>query len=343
MEITEKDIKRFLALLLVAVLTVLTFLVIKPVLVSIIGGLILAFVFFPIYKKIAKYVKYESLAAALVSIIVLIIILLPIWFLTPILMQQIFDIFKYSQELDIAGILSSILPATPSEVISQLEIPINNALGKVTSAILNSLVDFILNFAVITLHLILVAFVFFFALKDESKLRSFVSDLSPLNKNQEKAMIKQFKDITSSVINGQIIAGLVQGILAGIAFILFGVPNALILTILSVIVGIIPILGLSIVYIPVTIFLFLTGNPFIALLYLTYNVLIVSTVDNLLRAHLVSRKTQLSQVVVLIGMIGGLFLFGVLGLILGPLILAYFITFLRAYKDKTLSSLFSAS
>ena len=73
-------------------------------------------------------------------------------------------------------------------------------------------------------------------------------------------------------------------------------------------------------------------------MYLIYNVLIVSTFDNILRSYIVSKKTDISPAIIMVGMIGGLFIFGVLGLIIGPLILAYFVTFLRAYKEKKLGS-----
>ena len=82
------------------------------------------------------------------------------------------------------------------------------------------------------------------------------------------------------------------------------------------------------------------GITAIAIPFLIYNLLIVANIDNVLRIYLITRKTQMSQVIVLIGMIGGLFIFGMLGVLLGPLLLAYFITFLNAYRDNTLSSLF---
>ena len=94
MEFTEKDMKRIALTLLVLVLAVLVFFTLKPVLFAIIGGLILAYIFFPVYKWIEKRVKYKSLAAALVSVIVLIIIFLPLWFLAPVMMERIFEVFS---------------------------------------------------------------------------------------------------------------------------------------------------------------------------------------------------------------------------------------------------------
>lgn len=343
MDITENDAKKIVMILLLASLAILTYMIVRPVILSVIGGLILAYMFFPVHRRISKWVKNETTSAAIVSILVLLIITIPLLFLTPLVIQQAFQIFQMSQELDIPSLVRTVIPGASDQLVTQLDLTINNALGQATSSILTALVDYVVNFIVISLHLFLVAFVFFFALKDQEKFREFVSGLSPLNKSQEKKLVQQFKDMTSSIINGQIIAGLLQGILAGIGLLIFGVDNALVLTVLSVVLGIIPILGVGFVYVPVTIYLYLAGNPLIATLFLAYNVVIVSSVDNIIRTHVVSRKTQISQVIVLVAMIGGLFIFGVLGLMLGPLIIGYFITFLRAYREKTISSFFTSN
>ncbi|MBU0760385.1 MAG: AI-2E family transporter [Nanoarchaeota archaeon] len=341
MAITEKDIKRISVILFIALLAVLVFLILRPVLLAVIGGLILAYIFFPIYKKILQWVKYKSLAAALVSIFVLALILVPIWFLTPMMSQQVFEIFKFSQEFDINSLARSIFPSASEQFLAQVHISFTNALSKITSSILNSLVDFLLNFLVISLQILLVAFVFFFTLKDESKLREFVSGLSPLSRIQEAHLVKQFKDITQSIIYGQIVGGLIQGVFAGLGFLIFGIPNALILTVVAVILSVIPVIGPGFIYIPVGIYLLIIGKQLLAIGFLLFNLIIVSSIDSVLRAHWVSKKTRTSQAVMLVGMLGGFFIFGILGLIIGPLVLAYFITFLRAYKERTLSSLFS--
>jgi predicted PurR-regulated permease PerM len=341
MEVTEKDIKRFSLVLIFLVLVILMILVVRPVLMSIFAGLILAYIFSPIYKIIVKTFKNKTLSAALVSILVIALIAVPLWFLVPIMIEQVFELFQYSQNLDISGAISQLLPGASPQLITQTSLTITSAVNKLTSATLNSLVEFLLNFPVVSMHLLLVCFVFFFALRDLDQLKEYALGLSPLNKTQEKHLVDQFKGITDSIVYGQILLGLIQGILVGIGLLVFGVPNTLILTVAAVILGVLPVIGPGLVYLPVAIYLLIAGNPASAIVFLLYNILIVSTIDNIGRAHIVSRKTDLSQVVVLVGMIGGLFVFGVLGLILGPLILAYFLVFLRAYKDKNLSSLFN--
>jgi predicted PurR-regulated permease PerM len=342
MKLEEKDFRILALIILLLVLIILVFLIIRPVLLSIIGGLLLAYAFHPIYKYSLKFVKYPGIAAAFVSIFAVLIIALPLWFLAPIVIQQVFDLFQLSQGLDIHGFISSIFPSGTEQAVEQISLTINNALSTITSGIVNSMVSLLLDFPRLALQFLLVAFVFFFALWDSERLKEFVSGLSPLNKNQEGKLVKQFKDITNSIIYGQVVVGLLQGILAGIGFLIFGVSNAFLLTILALIVSVIPVIGPSLIYIPITFYLLATGDPIIAFGFLAYNIFVVSTVDNILRAHIVSRKTKLSQVIILIGMIGGLLVFGILGIILGPLILACFVTFLKAYKENTLSSMFTS-
>jgi predicted PurR-regulated permease PerM len=161
-----------------------------------------------------------------------------------------------------------------------------------------------------------------------------------LNKHQEHLVVSQFKEITDSLVYGQIIIGIAQGIIAGIGFVLFGVEGAFILTILAIIMSIIPVIGPAFVWVPVLIFMYIQGDHALAFGFLFYNLLLTSTIDNFLRPYIVSRKTNLPQVIVLVGMIGGWMTFGMLGLIIGPLLLAYILTFLRAYKERALSGLF---
>ncbi|MDO8509382.1 MAG: AI-2E family transporter [Nanoarchaeota archaeon] len=342
MELSDKNMRRMLALFLILLLAVLAFLLVRPIILSIIAGLLLAYTFFPVYIRILSKIKARNAAAIMVSLFVIILIIIPIYFVAPFLVNQVFGLFKAAQDFNMQSFIKVIFPSAPDAFIVQMSVTLDGVVSKISSAVLTTIVDLLLEAPTIMFHFVIVAFVFFFALRDSDKLTEFVSALSPLNKIQEKKIVQQFKDITNSIVYGQVIIGLVQGVAAGIGFYIFGIPNALILSVLALIFSIIPILGPFFVWIPATVYLFAQGNTAVATVFLLYNLLIVSNIDNVLRLYLLSKKTDLSQVIILIGMIGGLFIFGILGLILGPLILAYFITFLKAYKDNTLSSLFSS-
>ncbi len=343
MEITEKDLKKIAVIILVSILGVLVFLILKPVILSILAGLVFAYIFMPIYDWILIRVKSKTLSATLVSLLVLAIIIVPLWFAIPSMIDQVFQVFQSTQNLNIQGFITELIPGNSETITTQIAVGISSALNKLTTSILTRLGNLILEFPRIILQIVIIAFVFFFTLRDKEELKEFAAGLSPLNKNQEKEIVKQFKDITESIVYGHVVVGVLQGIFAGIGFLVFGVNHVLLLTSLAVLLSVIPVLGPSIVYLPVFFFLLATASPITAVVFLIYNLIVVSSLDNILKAHIVSRRTDISQVIVLIGMIGGLFVFGIIGLLLGPLILAYFLTILRAHKEKSLSSLFSSS
>ncbi len=341
MDFNEKGAKKFSMLVIIIALGVLAFLVVRPVITSVIGALILAYLFMPLQRKVVQIFKNKTFSASVVLAILLIVIIIPTWFLIPIVVDQIFQMFRYTQTLDVQKILVNLFPTASEQFSVQAGVAVNSFISKISGAALNSLVGVFLDVPMISLHLFIVCFIFFFALRDHERLKEFMTGLSPFSPSKEKILVKHFRDITDSVIYGQIIIGLVQGALAGIGFLVFGIKNALVLTLLATILSITPIVGPFIIWVPVAIYLFATGSTGIAFGYLLYNVIIVSTVDNVLRSYLVSRRTNLSPAVILVGMMGGVFIFGIMGLILGPLILAYFLVFLQSYKEKSLYSLFS--
>jgi len=341
MEFNEKDIKKISIFVLIGLLAVLSFIAIRPVVFSIIAGLILAYVFYPVYKRINDKVKNNVFSSIIVLIILIILIIVPLWFIIPLTVQQVFELFRASQGLDVQGFITKSFPTASEQFITQMTVTINTIISKLSSSVLNSLVNLFLNLPTILLNLFVGGFVFFYSLKDSEKLRSFVSGISPINKSKEKIIINQFKAITDSIVYGTFIVGIIQGILTGIGLLIFGIDNALVLTILATFLSIIPILGPYLIWIPVTIILFTSGNTGIAVAYLLYNLIIVSSLDNVLRTYIVSRKTDLSQAIVFIGMIGGIFVFGLLGILLGPLLLGYLVTLLKSYKENNLYSLFS--
>ncbi|MBS3089347.1 AI-2E family transporter [Candidatus Pacearchaeota archaeon] len=343
MEFNEKDIKKFSMLAIIVLFAFLTFLVIRPILMAVLGALILAYLFMPLHIRLLDFVKNRSVSASIVSFILILVVIVPIWFLIPIVIPQVSEILRFAQIIDVQSIIKALFPTASDQFTGQMSIVLDGFVSNLGRAGLEKLTNALIELPRIALQLFIICFVFFFTLRDHQQFRSFMADLSPFAPSKQKILIQHFKDVADSVIYGQIIIGLVQGALAGIGFLLFGVKNALALTILATLLSITPIVGPFIVWVPISIYLFAAGNMPIAIGYLLYNALIVSTVDNILRSYLVSRRTNLSPAIILIGMVGGFFIFGVMGIILGPLILAYFLVFLKSYKDKTLYTLFSDS
>ena len=334
--VDENYFRKAVSVFILIALAVLSFFLLKPVLMAIIVALILAFIFSPIYDFLVKKTNSKNLSVSLIMMFLLIIILLPIWFLTPILIDQSLKVFQATQQIDFVGPLQKIFPAlfASDQFSNEIGLIISSFTTKMANLLVNFFAGIILNFPTIFLQLIVVLFSFYFVLRDKKEVMGYIRSISPFSKEVEKKLFESSKGITASVIYGQVIVGVVQGIIVGIGFLIFGVPNALFLTLLATLAGIFPVIGTAIIWIPIVIYFMIAGNTFSAIGILVFGA-ISSTVDNFLRPMIVSKRTNLHSAIVIIGMIGGLFMFGILGVILGPLILAYLIILLEVYRKRT--------
>ena len=335
---TFKKVSIFIAL---GVLAILTILIVWPILTAIITGLILVYVFHPVHEKVLSVVKEKNTSAILVIILTILIIFLPIWFFLPLLLKQFFDLYLYAQNLDFFVLIRSVLPSlAETEFSRSLAASLNTFISSLVTQTLSSASQMFLNLPSFILKVVVVFFVLFFGLRDAEVFKNYVKSLSPFSKTAEKNLEDKFKAITSSVIRGYIIVGILQGVLTGLGLFIFQVPQALVLTIVAILTSIIPVLGAWVVWVPAAIYLLASGHIVLAIGLALYGGLIISWVDNILRPYIVAKKTKISSAIILVGMIGGLLVFGVLGLIIGPLIFAYLLLFLDAYREKRFPSLF---
>lgn len=320
---------------LIIILLILSFFLLKPILLSIIVAIILGYLFYPLYKRVNRYINSGYVSALLMCIILTAIIFIPMWFLTPILIKQSFNFYLSSQQFDLVTPLKQIFPDVfASEQFSQeIGSAISSFITKTSNLLMNSFAKLISNFPILILHFLVIFFVFFVVLKEQEVFVDYIRSLLPFSKDVENKLFKSSREITSSIFYGQIILGIVSGIIIGIAFYIFHVPNAFILTILAAIAGILPILGTTIIWVPVALYLFIIGSFYPAIGIALFGI-VSSSVENFVKPIILSKWINLHPAVVLIGMVGGTFIFGILGMILGPLILAYLLIILEIYRDK---------
>ncbi len=335
----ENYFRKITTTVVIAVLLVLSFFLLRPILLSIVGGFILAFIFSPVYNLIYRWTKSKNLPAAIICILLLAAIILPLWFFTPMIIDESIKLYRMSQQLDIVTPLKNIFPSLfGSQEFSQEVGSITHSfITKATNSLMNYLSNLILDFPTIIMQIFVVFFTFFYTLRDKEKIIEYIKSLLPFSKEVEKKLFDSTRDITSSVLYGQVVIGFIQGIVLGIGIFIFKISNPFLLTILAIIAGILPIVGPALIGVPIAIFLLIKGDTFSAFGILLFS-LLSSVVDNFLRPFLVSKKTKLHTGLVLTGMIGGFFFFGMLGFILGPLIIAYLIIVIEVYRSKPISS-----
>ncbi len=336
----ESYFRKVVTIILITILLVLSFFLLRPILLSIIIGFILVFIFAPLNDWFNKFIKSRTLCVIISTILLFLIIFLPLWFLTPLIIDEAVKFYLSFQKLDLINNLKNIFPSFFSSEQFSLEIAsaLQSFMTQTTNSLVNSLAEIFFNLPALLLQFTVIIFTFFFGLRDKEKLISYIKGIMPFTSDVQKKLFDSTKGITASVLYGQIIIGMIQGIIAGLGFIIFGVPNALFFALLATLAGILPIIGPFIVWVPIAIYLFITGDTLPAIGIVIFGTA-SSVIDNFLRPIIVSKRTSLPTPLILIGMIGGLFLFGILGLILGPLIIAYLLIVLEIYRNKKSSSL----
>jgi len=337
----EKDFKKITLTLLIVGLLILSFIMIKPIAGAIALGLVLSYLFRPLYTKLAKKIKSPNWAAFLIVGGILFLIILPFIFLIPLVARQVVDAYVLLKDKDIYPIILKIIPsiADSPRIAADLSAITSSFTSNIAGYFLNFFKNWIYDLPNFLLQSVIVVFTFFFVMRDWEKMREYFMTLSPFPKEYQNKLVEKFKQITNAVLYGQVIVGISQGLVAGIGYLIFGVHNALLFTLLTIVSATLPIVGAWFVWLPIDAYLFLTDQTTAAVGLLVYCLLIVSLIDNFLRMYIMAKVAKLNTGLVLIGMIGGLYVFGILGLILGPLILSYVLLLAEFYRDKNFKSI----
>ena len=330
----EDNVRDILNYLLIIGIFIMAFIIIRPIFFAIIYGLLFAYILSPLYRFTFKRVKNENIAALIVCLGIFVILAIIFGVILGSIFNQIINIYFAAQKINFANILETLLPLS-SKISANLANSIQVSFSNLLTSYASSIGDIIFNLPNLLLQLVVVFLILFYALRDGNQAFKYLKSLSPMKKDVQTRFFQHFKDITNSVLIGQVVVGIIQGVVAGIGYFIFGVPNALLMTLITMIIGIIPIIGPWLVWIPIDIYLFSIDRTGAGLGLFIYGLFLINWVDTIIRPMIVSRRTQINPAIILIGMIGGLYVFGLLGLIIGPLILAYVILIFELYRKKS--------
>ncbi len=192
--------------------------------------------------------------------------------------------------------------------------------------IVSSLSDTTLGGLNLVFNLFILAYTTFFFLIDGPVILRGLRRFLPLREPERDLLLGKFVSVTRATLKGTLVIGLVQGTMAGVAFWVAGIDHAVFWAAIMVVLSVIPMLGGAVVWVPACIVLALTGHWVKALSLAAFCGLVVGSVDNLLRPRLVGRDTEMHDLMILFSTLGGIFAFGVIGFIIGPIIAALFQT-----------------
>jgi predicted PurR-regulated permease PerM len=180
--------------------------------------------------------------------------------------------------------------------------------------------------ATFLLNLFVMLYGMFYFLRDGRLILEKIFYYMPLNHEDEVRVLERLSSVTRATIKGTVVIGIIQGALAGIGFWVAGLDGAAFWGTIMAVLSIVPGIGAALVWVPAVIYLYVAGENLTATLLLAWCVAVVGTVDNLLRPMLVGKDAKMPDLLILVGTLGGLFLFGPIGFIIGPIVCGLFLT-----------------
>lgn len=327
----------FLALLVI--ISVVFGLIIEPYFIAVLWGIIAAILFQPVNREILSLMpRWPNSAAGLTLLLIVAVVILPALLLTIALIDEaaVFYARIQSGEINFARLFEDLRAGLPDWSETWLErFGLDNfdaAQERLREGVANSF-QFIAAQAVtigqgafsLFVALGVMLYLTFFLLRDGDALVDRIISRTPLRSGPRRELLRQFVLVIRATVKGSIIVAIVQGLVGGLIFWLLGVEGALLWGVMMGFFSLLPAVGTGLVWVPVAIYLFVSGAIMEALILVFCGFFVIGMVDNLLRPILVGRDTRLPDYVVLITTLGGLQIFGFSGLVIGPVVAALFI------------------
>ncbi len=323
--------------------------ILHPFLQAILASFVLAYVFYPIYTFFRRTLRSKNLAALLVSVLVVLVFSLPIVFVANSLSQEARVNYVFIKKILATGdiVEGECDPENPicrlegflGEYIAdpQIKFQLTSGLTRVTDFFVNFAGDIIFSIPLFILNFCVMVFIIFYLLKEGDVLVYRLKRLIPLKQIHRTNIFDKLKDVTFAVIYGHITVVAGQAAIGGLALWIFGVRSPFLWAIVMFFFGLIPFLGTGVVWVPAVIFKAINQEPGAAIGLLIVG-LFISTADNFIKPKIISGRADVHPVLVLLGVIGGLLVFGGIGIIVGPVILSLFITFIEIYEAEHLEA-----
>ncbi len=312
--------------------------IIKPVINELLSSLVLTIIFYPIYKYIRKKLKNKWIASFITILIIIIITIIPIYLVIHSMSYEIMNFFNGIKDLKFESFSNF---STPFGKIIDLE----KITEKGESLILEWITKFIVSLPGMIFNYFLTLLITFFLLVDGPKVVNKILEIRLIKKRKGHLIINDIYNTVYGIVYGQLIVGLIQGAVGAIGLFIASkilrieYASPIIWGLLMAISSLIPMIGTGLIWLPLSIIRIINGYLAHARNELIYGIfiflwgaIVVANVDNFIRPLLISSKTKIHPILVLLGVIGGLASFGFIGLFIGPIILGVMVRTIEIYR-----------
>lgn len=333
----ELEFRSLLALVLVA--TALFALILWPFFGAVCWAVFIAIVFWPLHQRFLRGSHNKRNMAALASLtVVLLIVILPMSMLAASITQEASVLVEKmrSGEIQFSRYFQQALNALPEwarNMLTRFGVGDLSLLQQKVMAILGNSGQALTTRAVgigqVTLDFIVAFFVMlyvlFFLFRDGEQLSQSIARAIPLHPQHTRRLLTQFATVVRATVKGNIVVALIQGALGALAFMVLGLPGAVLWGAMMALLSLLPAVGAAMVWAPVAIYFFFTGEVVKGLGLVAWGTLVIGLVDNFLRPILVGKDTRMPDYLVLVATLGGIVVFGLNGFVIGPVIAAVFL------------------
>lgn len=312
-----------------------------PFMGALVVSLTLAIAFRSPFRKLVKKFKGKrGLAAIATIVIIIILVVIPLSLIGTKVFKEISILY---QNYAIGGSQSSFLgqitgsDSRLAKYFPGVNFDLQSYIGRGIEWLFTNLNEIFSSAIKIVFNLFIIFTTLFYLFRDGSKLRRSIIKFSPLTDNETDSVISQLELTINAVVKGTVIIAIIQGLLAGIGFSLFGISEPVLWGILATVASLLPGLGTGLIFLPMVIYLSVTGSYSSSIGLALWGILVVGLVDNFLRPFLLERDIKIHPLFIFLSVLGGLSLFGTLGFILGPLILSTAFSLTHIYQNKKLN------
>ncbi|MFA6076770.1 MAG: AI-2E family transporter [Candidatus Paceibacterota bacterium] len=330
-----KIIERYFFFGLLLTTFIFTFFIFRPFWIVLVLGLSFSIVLYPIYEWLKKIKIPDWLASLFTVTFFTVVVCGPLLGIGALVFNQSQDVYHTVTDSgsakpflkSIENKINKILPGSVQFDINKKTTELVSYLSNNIESIFTTTVSAFFSFALILL-------IIFYFLKDGAQWRKAIIVLSPLGDKDDEKIITRLAQAVTGVIKGSLLIALIQGILMGFGFWLFGIQNAALWGVVAAITSLVPTLGTSLVSIPAILFLFLTGDTTSAIGLLIWSVIMVGMIDNFLGPIIVGKKMKISSLLILFSVLGGISLLGPVGILVGPLTVSLLYTLISIYRNE---------
>jgi len=316
-----------------------------PFATPLILAIILATVFHPLYVCLERLLKKRRALASIFSCVVIcIIVIIPLGIFLGLLGKEALELVNWTESnVELAQLENYITGNTfintkmelfnkafnTELTVQKITEHLTSIAGKIGPYLYESSRLIGQNIFTLIFNFTLLFFILFYFFRDGKKIIRTLMDVSPLTDNHEHHLIKTFQRVSQGVVWGNVAGAALQGLVGGLAFLIFGLGNALLWGFAFAILSLIPAIGGMLIYVPATLYLYVTDGIIVALGFFLVNFIVSNLVDNILKPKLIESKMKAHPLLVFFSILGGVSVFGVLGLLYGPLIVIIFLTLLE--------------